>query len=188
MSSLAFTLPCLPLALNNAFANNPGGHGRHLTEESSVFKAAVSAIVREVAAQVGWTYQSGDRLGVYCYLVPRDRRPWDVDGRGKLAIDAIATALDFNDTCIDDYHVQRILHPAYAGRSWIEIVTLAPTWWTETQATLEMLITGRCTVTIETERLSRVLLAEMERLAAKRAVRRTRKRVLKAHLKGEQHV
>ena len=178
MPSLAFTLPCLPLALNNAFANNPGGHGRHLTEESSVFKATVSAIVREVATQVGWQYQPGDRLGVYCYLVPRDRRPWDVDGRGKLAIDAIATALEFNDTCIDDYHVQRILHPAYAGRSWIEIVTLAPTWWTEAQAALEMLITSRCIVTTETERLSRVLLAEMERLAAKRAVRRQRKRAL----------
>lgn len=97
----------LPPTTNNAYTNGRGHGRRVLTGDARAFKEAAALIARRAAAHAGWQYQPGQRLAVSLRLHFPTNRRCDIANREKLPIDAIAEALGFDDSAIDDLHLQR---------------------------------------------------------------------------------
>lgn len=95
----------IPPTTNNAYATVRGR--RVLSADGRKYKADIGRIVRHVAAQQGWRYIEGQRLAVRLRLHFPDNRRCDIANREKLAVDALAEALGFDDAMIDELLLQR---------------------------------------------------------------------------------
>ena len=101
---LAFTIP-LPVPANNAYPTSRTGH-RYTSSRAKVFKQAAGFITH--AARVSSRWESGNGpLGLRLVLWFKDNRRTDIDGRVKLAQDAICEALGVDDSRIHELHVYR---------------------------------------------------------------------------------
>jgi len=102
---LTFTIP-LPVPLNNAYPTNWRTGRRYLTKAGNDFKAEVGTVVRVYAYRAGW--EAGEsRLGLRLVMWFPNKRRTDLDGRIKLAQDAIAEGLCIDDSRFDELHVYR---------------------------------------------------------------------------------
>jgi len=102
---LAFTIPLAP-SLNNAYPTNWRTGRRYLTKAGNEFKTEVSTITRVYAYSADWEAGSGP-LGLRLVMWFPNKRRTDLDGRIKLAQDAIAEGLGIDDSRFDELHVYR---------------------------------------------------------------------------------
>lgn len=112
MTSLKLDLPIAP-SLNNAYSQSRNGR-RFLTEEGRSFKNQAGLLVRSSAARSGLDIVPGLFLKARVAIAMRfffpDRRSYarrDIDNCYKLAGDAIAEALGYNDSCVDRIVLER---------------------------------------------------------------------------------
>ncbi len=102
---LTFTIP-LPIPLNNAYPTNWRTGRRYLSKAGNDFKAEVSTMTRVYAYRADWEPGSGP-LGLRLVMWFPNKRRTDLDGRIKLAQDAIADGLGVDDSRFDELHVYR---------------------------------------------------------------------------------
>lgn len=95
----------LPPTTNHAYATVRGR--RVLSADGRAYKASMAQLARHAAAQHGWCYSAGQRLAVRLRLHFPDNRRCDIANREKLAVDALAEALGFDDAMIDELLLQR---------------------------------------------------------------------------------
>lgn len=76
----------------------------YMTDAGTVFKKATALIVRNASQHARFAVPPKARLAIMLTHHFVDNRPRDVDNYNKLAIDAIAAALGFNDKQIDGLH------------------------------------------------------------------------------------
>jgi len=101
---LTFTIG-LPVPANNAYPTSRTGH-RYTSSRAKAFKQAAGFITH--AARLSSRWESGNGpLGLRLVLWFKDNRRTDIDGRVKLAQDAICEALHVDDSCIHELHVYR---------------------------------------------------------------------------------
>ena len=102
---LTFTIP-LPVAANNAYPTNFKTGRRFISRAALNFKHTAGIIVQTTANTNDWESGSGP-LGLRLVLWFKDNRRTDIDGRVKLAQDAICEALGIDDSRIHELHVYR---------------------------------------------------------------------------------
>jgi len=102
---LTFTIPLAP-SLNNAYPTNWRTGRRYLTKAGNDFKHDVSTMARVYAYSADWDAGSGP-LGLRLVMWFPNKRRTDLDGRIKLAQDAIAEGLGIDDSRFDELHVYR---------------------------------------------------------------------------------
>ena len=106
---ITFTIP-LPPSFNNA-QRNARTHIRYMTAEAAHFKHM--AFMKARSVRVGGEFPLGPeerkraRYALTLVLHFPSVRRFDLDNRVKLAQDAIADGLDFDDSQIDDLRVIR---------------------------------------------------------------------------------
>lgn len=109
MTSLKLDLPIAP-SLNNAYSQSRNGR-RFLTDEGRSFKTQAGLIVHAVAAQAGLDIAPRlSRVAIVMRFYFPDRRSYarrDIDNCYKLAGDAIAEALGYNDSRVDRIVLER---------------------------------------------------------------------------------
>jgi Holliday junction resolvase RusA-like endonuclease len=121
MDKLTVILPTLPPTINHAYKSI--GHGKKaLTDEALAFKGMVLKEVLDIVNTTGWTLPAGS-LEFHRYLTYCDKRNTDIDNRVKLAIDAVAAALKFNDARIDEIRIKRVGYDK--GKPLCEMVLMA---------------------------------------------------------------
>lgn len=106
---LTFEIP-VPPSLNNAYMTVSLKRGRTRrvpTERTLAFKVEAGWRAREAACLTGWEVNDGDRIGFSLLVWFGSNRRTDIDNRIKLALDAIAEALGFDDSVVDLVVVQR---------------------------------------------------------------------------------
>ncbi len=103
--ALTFTIPLAP-SLNNAYPTNWRTGRRYLSKAGNDFKADAGTMVRVYAYAADWESGSGP-LGLRLVMWFPNKRRTDLDGRIKLAQDAIAEGLGVDDSQFDELHVYR---------------------------------------------------------------------------------
>jgi len=106
---LKLTIP-VPPSLNNAYATFKGR--RLLSREGRAFKEGVKTQVlfeqrRRISAEGRWGCTRGDRLSLVMEVYFRDARRRDLSNLVKLAEDALAESLGFDDSAVVVLHVER---------------------------------------------------------------------------------
>lgn len=96
----------LPPTVNHMYVQRADG-GKALTNEAATFRRIVGYTARSNARRFDWTYPEGARLELTICLTFPTKRTQDIDNRVKAALDALALALGFNDSCIDRIVVER---------------------------------------------------------------------------------
>lgn len=102
--TLRLTIP-VPPSLNNAYATVRGR--RVLSSEGKTFKEAAALWAQIGARRQRFKVEKGDRLSLTMLLHFKDGRRRDISNAVKLAEDAIAEALGFDDCAVDILHVER---------------------------------------------------------------------------------
>ena len=102
---LTFTIPLAP-SLNNAYPTNWRTGRRYLSKAGNDFKTEVGTMARVYASSADWEAGSGP-LGLRLVMWFPNKRRTDLDGRIKLAQDAIADGLSIDDSRFDELHVYR---------------------------------------------------------------------------------
>lgn len=102
---LTIILPILPPTVNHMYASNKGG-GKRLTSEAQAFRVEAILRTRNAAALSGYALPAGPLALEMRLTFPTNRRQ-DIDNRIKSALDALALALDFDDTRIVRITVER---------------------------------------------------------------------------------
>lgn len=97
----------IPPSVNMAFRDGEDGR-RHLSKDAAQYKKGVTLLASNAAALAGWRYVPGQRLAVCIRLSFRTNQRRDIANCEKLAVDAIAKALGFDDSVIDDLHLLRM--------------------------------------------------------------------------------
>jgi Holliday junction resolvase RusA-like endonuclease len=133
MNILHFQLP-LPPSTNHLYRNVPG-IGRVLTGEARQYKTGAALITRSAAGLAGWEYRKGSRLALVLTLHFADHRRRDASNTIKLIEDAIAAALDFDDSVIDLVMAWRAMTDKENPRCEVMLAVA-------TSAVLEQLTTG----------------------------------------------
>jgi Holliday junction resolvase RusA-like endonuclease len=106
MDKLTVIVPTLPPTINHAYKSI--GKGRKaLTDEALAFRQEVSAEARTTARMTGWRLPDGP-LEFHLFLTYGSNRRTDIDNRVKMAIDAIALAIGFDDARIDKIEIERV--------------------------------------------------------------------------------
>jgi Holliday junction resolvase RusA-like endonuclease len=95
----------VPPSLNNAYFTS--GNRRVLSSEGATFKSKVIDLAIKEAERYGFKIPKGARLGFEMQVHFANRRPRDLDNCVKLPLDALATALEFNDSIVDELIVRR---------------------------------------------------------------------------------
>lgn len=106
MSDLTVIVPILPPTVNHMYAPNGRG-GRVLTADAKAFRDQAGREAQTTAQYTGWQLPAGP-LAITILLTFGDRRRTDIDNRAKAAIDALALALGFDDSRIDEILIRRI--------------------------------------------------------------------------------
>ena len=110
ITTLSFEIPS-PISLNNAYADMiySDKETRKLrvrripTPEAKAFKEEVAWICKSAANKAGWAYKDGMQIELQMLIYFKDRRHRDLSNRIKLAEDAIAEVLGFNDSWMTIY-------------------------------------------------------------------------------------
>lgn len=124
---LRITLPLAP-SLNNAYWTDEEGK-RHLTKAGRQFKRDATLLARNAAALAGWEYPPGGRVVVGMRLwfgSKRSNAASDIDNRYKLAGDAVAKALGYNDNHVDRIVVDRAGVDPGQARSEVTVILRPP--------------------------------------------------------------
>lgn len=103
--TLHLTLP-LPLSLNNAYPTSKAGK-RYLTTAGKRWKLAAAYLIRSAATAQGFAVSEKARLALSMVLHFADNRRCDISNRVKMAEDALAESLGFDDCRIDRLDVSR---------------------------------------------------------------------------------
>lgn len=104
---LRLTLPLAP-SLNNAYENQ--ARGRRLSNEGARYKRQTVLVARTLSHAQDWTYEPGQRLAIamrFWFPSAQSNAVSDIDNRFKLAGDALATALGYNDNVVDLIRLER---------------------------------------------------------------------------------
>lgn len=120
---LRLVLPLAP-SLNHAY---PGKARRRLSAEGQAFKAAAQEMVQLAALATGWRYPPRARLAVGMRLwfeSASSSAQSDIDNRFKLAGDALAAGLGYNDHCVDRILLERAGVDPAAPRAEVTVVIL----------------------------------------------------------------
>lgn len=115
MEQLIVELP-LPPTLNKAYGTDFKTRRRFQSKEMAAFKEHAVPLVRVTARQLGFV-PAHRRLGVqlvFYFDTKASHTRSDIDNRCKPTLDALASALDFNDNQIDRIELRR---GEYDGRS-----------------------------------------------------------------------
>ena len=95
-TALTFTIPCLPPSVNSMYGKTKAGK-RFLVAGARKFKDDSIMIARNAANVDGWRYLAGQQLRIVFTYYFEDHRVIDLDNLLKLSLDAIKTALYFDD-------------------------------------------------------------------------------------------
>lgn len=105
--TLTLTVP-VPPSLNNAYTRGKGHGKRVLAKEGRTYKANIGKALAESAAAATFAQALlGKRLALTLRLWFRDRQRRDISNCVKLAEDALAEALGFDDCAVDALLVVR---------------------------------------------------------------------------------
>lgn len=123
---LSFELP-LPPGVNNQYVTV--GRRRVLSKSAQKFKRDVSKLVERLRldGRLSPSHESHVKstlLGVYLTFYFETPRRRDLDGGLKIALDALATALDFDDRDVVDLHLTKQIDPLHP-RLVVQIETIA---------------------------------------------------------------
>jgi Holliday junction resolvase RusA-like endonuclease len=105
--ALTVAVGMLPPTVNHQYITRAGG-GKALTREAATFRRLVGSLCRTAVREAGWSYPEGARLELEIRLTFPNRKNQDIDNRVKAALDALALALGFNDSCVDRIVVERV--------------------------------------------------------------------------------
>lgn len=105
MSALTVIVPILPPTVNHMYIATRDG-GKALSDQAQAFRKLAGYEARITANTIGWTVPQG-RLRLTIALTFGDRRNQDIDNRAKAGIDALALALGFDDSRIDELVIRR---------------------------------------------------------------------------------
>lgn len=108
MNTIALDMP-MPPSLNNAYWNRTG-RGRIATEALRTFKDAAVPLATFLAREAGFTVPDKARLRISLAFSFGSRRSYatsDIDNRVKPLLDALSTALHFNDNRVDELVIRR---------------------------------------------------------------------------------
>jgi Holliday junction resolvase RusA-like endonuclease len=97
---LAITLPGLPPALNHQYAYAGMRGGKRRTPEAIAWQDGATAAVRSARNEAGWTAPPRSPLTVFVVFEAPDIYRWDIDGRLKCLLDAVAAGLGHDDRWI----------------------------------------------------------------------------------------
>ena len=103
---LVVIVPMLPPSQNHMYLLNKDG-SRRLSDEAKTFREYAGLEARSTASLTGWRVPTG-RLKFTLLLTFGSRRKTDVDNRIKSALDALALALGFDDSRVDEIIVRRV--------------------------------------------------------------------------------
>lgn len=179
-NTLTFALPVLPVPLNNAFPTAKNGR-RFLSDEGEAFHAWVKAMATAANAIQRFVYTPGDRLSLTISMTPADKRAWDVDGRNKLLQDALAELLGFDDAVIDMAAQAKTRHGlpcamTYPGCVLVSLSILSAEQLDRLDADTYARFAS-ATEQPDHQRIARIILADAERLTAKRKARAIKKKI-----------
>lgn len=96
----------MPPTTNHAYVN-VRGRGRILSSEARAFKDAASWAAYKARKASGWNYVKGTRLSLSLTLHFARAGKRDLSNRVKLIEDALAEALGFDDSLIDQLVIER---------------------------------------------------------------------------------
>lgn len=98
--ALLIAVRMLPPTVNHMYVARRQG-GKALSDEARAFRELAALSARGAAQRCGWHYPPGARLELTISLTFPNRINQDIDNRVKAALDALALALGFNDSCVD---------------------------------------------------------------------------------------
>lgn len=101
---ITISVRVLPPSVNHMYAPNADGSKR-LTDQARAFREFAGYEARVEAARAG--FRPAPRMALTMRLTFGDRRNQDIDNRVKAALDALALALGFNDSCVDRIVIER---------------------------------------------------------------------------------
>ena len=101
---LTVILDILPPTVNHMYAANANG-GKRLTDAANAFRELAGYTARAAATRTG--FRPAPRMALTMRLTFGDRRNQDIDNRIKSALDALALALGFDDSCVDRIVIER---------------------------------------------------------------------------------
>jgi Holliday junction resolvase RusA-like endonuclease len=78
-----------------------------LTSQGATFKEHVGMLALNESSRYGFKIPSGARLGLEMQVHFPNNRPRDLDNCIKLTLDALAAALGFNDSTVDEIIIRR---------------------------------------------------------------------------------
>lgn len=112
-ASLSIELP-LPPGVNNQYLTV--GRRRVLSKSAKAFKSDVAKLIDQLRHHDGLSRQTeltlgSSLLGVYLTFYFETPRRRDLDGGLKIALDALATAIGFDDRDVVDLHLTKQIDP-----------------------------------------------------------------------------
>lgn len=122
---MKFVIP-VPPSLNNLYITNSRG-GRYMVESGRAWKKDAIYRIHEQATQADWSVPKDARLCLTLslwFIVPRRT---DISNRVKIVEDALATALNFDDTTVDLLIVRRAGYDKANARCEIDLRVLEVT-------------------------------------------------------------
>ena len=102
---MTFICP-MPPTTNNAYLNI-AGRGRVLSSKARAFKETAIILAIEARKTQDWHYEAGNRLQLSLTLYFNKNGKRDLSNRIKLVEDALAEALGFDDSVIDQLIISR---------------------------------------------------------------------------------
>lgn len=123
VNRLLLTLP-VPPSVNNAYINNPNGHGRKLSPEARKYKEAAEKEIAKAAIVQGFECPADARLALTLTLYFKDNRRRDISNCAKLPEDSLATALGFDDCRVDSLFIERAVADKHGARCEIELAII----------------------------------------------------------------
>lgn len=106
MSSLTIIIPGLPPPLNHAYSHTAGG-GKRRNEDVIAWQDAATLVVRNTAQVQGWRVPPKTLLAIEIRFTAPDILRWDLDGRLKMLLDAIAVGIGVDDAYFTALYVRK---------------------------------------------------------------------------------
>ena len=125
MTPLTVILPGLPPALNHQYAYAGMRGGKRRTPEAVAWQTGATAAFRSAANTAGWRLAPRTPLAVVVGLDGPDIYRWDIDGRLKCLLDALAAGLDHDDRWIVNLTVRKVRVPAARSVTRVMVMALA---------------------------------------------------------------
>lgn len=118
---LLVEIPSVPMSANNLYVNNPKTNGRYLKKEAKEWKAQAIEIIKTQALDQGFFRAPKTELEVFVVIYHPQILRFDIAGKEKLILDAIAEATGIDDRYVMDLHLtKRKGEPLTAVRIMVE--------------------------------------------------------------------